>query len=68
MIESSLHHGNRGNISFWNWNTWIVSVLDKNFNLFFVLLLLALAMILMIYIFYVPIYWIKVNYTNKKAK
>lgn len=62
MIESSLHHGNRENISLWNWNTWILSVFDKNFNLFFVLLILALAMILMIYIFYVPVYWIKVNY------
>lgn len=66
MIESSLHHGNRGYLSLWNWNTWIVSVFDKNFNLFVVLLLLALAMILMIYIFYVPIYWIKVNYSNQK--
>ncbi|CAO1389374.1 unnamed protein product [Diamesa serratosioi] len=72
MIESSLHHGNRGNISLWKWNTWIVSVFDKNFNLFFVILLLALAMILMIYIFYVPVYWIKnlsdVGYNAIKSK
>ncbi len=64
--ENELFYGNQKNISCSIWESWFkmnATTLNDDFSLnIWLIAATLLVSILMIYIFYVPVYWMKVMY------
>lgn len=64
--ENELFYGNQKNISCSIWKTWFeinATTLNDDFNInIWLIAATLLVSLLMVYIFYVPVYWMKVKY------